>query len=143
VCLSVRNSASEYGLSSETCGRLKARYDTEPLQGCDESTRAHRFAVVRVQNEALGIELALATGVCDELGGDLCRAALGDAPADDTAAPDIERQIKVQVEAPDGCREPSDVPAPDLIGTGRSMQPRRTGDVALRASDCIAGLRTR
>src|SRR6185437_1999811 len=108
----------------------EGRYDPEPLQRCDEGTGAHRFAVVGVQYEALGIEVTLSAGVGDELGGDLCRASLGDAPADDTTAPDIQHQIKVQVYAPHGRRQPGDVPAPDLVGAAGPMQPRSAADVS-------------
>jgi hypothetical protein len=68
--------------------------------------------------------------VSDELGGDLCRTSLGDAPADNASAPDIEHQVKVQVYASYGCCKPGNVPTPDLIGSDSPMQPRRAGDLS-------------
>jgi hypothetical protein len=96
----------------------------------DEGAGAHWFAVVGVEHKTSGIEIALAAGLGYEFRGDLRRVAVCDSPPDDTAAPDINHQIQMQVDAPHGRRQPGDVPAPDLIRTSRVVDRCGTGDVS-------------
>jgi len=90
-----------------------------------------------VEHEASRIEVTLAAGLSDELHGDQRRVSGCDSPPDDATAPDIHYQIQKQVYAPHGRGQPGDVPAPDLIGTGSSMERGGTGGVS-SANDPLA-----
>src|SRR6516165_1370875 len=56
----------------------------EPLERGDQGAGTHGLAVVRVQHQALWIQVALAADLSDELGGDLCGLRFCDSPSDDT-----------------------------------------------------------
>ena len=63
----------------------------------------------------------LAAGICKELPGELRAFAMGDHPADNVAAEDIEHDVKVEVSPLGRPKQFSDVPAPELVG-GRGEQ---------------------
>lgn len=93
-CFSVRKSASEYALSSDTCGRLKD--GTMPRRCIVASIvlPAHRRAVVRVQDEAIRVNAFVAADARDHVRGELGGLALLDRPASDAATPDVEDEIQ-------------------------------------------------
>src|SRR6185437_6736165 len=68
-------------------------------------------------------------GLGDQFRGNLRRVAVCDASADDTAALDIHDQVKVEVHPAHGGRQPSDIPAPHLIGASRPMQRHCTSEI--------------
>src|SRR6478672_2647978 len=90
VCFGVRNSASEYGLSSETCGRLKD--GITPSHCKVESIVLPRMALPlsECSTRPPRIDIAFRARPGDECSRDVCRFAFGDVAANNTTAPDVQ-----------------------------------------------------
>jgi hypothetical protein len=90
------------------------------LQMALQRGRPHGVAVVGVQNQWLFKTLADAladAGPAHQIGCDGCVLALGEIAGDDLAVPDINHQVELEPDPPDGGGLVSDVPTPDLTWT--------------------------
>src|SRR4051812_12587490 len=67
------------------------------------------------------------SGLGDQTFGQRGLLAVGDHPADHVAAVDVEDDVQVEVRPLGGAEQLGDVPAPDLIGSGRQQLRLRVG----------------
>ena len=74
-----------------------------------------------MNGELIALDGLLAASILKELLGELSAFAMGDHPADDVAAEDIEHDVKVEVSPLGWAKQLGDVPAPELVG-GRGEQ---------------------
>ena len=77
---------------------------------------AHAGAAIGVQGERAGLDVVAGHGLGDQLLGQLGALALGDHPADDVAAEDVEDHVEVEAGPLGRPLELGDVPRPDLVG---------------------------
>jgi len=105
---------SENGLSFEVCGRLCEREIGEQEGG---GLGFHRPAAIGMQGELTGRHLVLGDGVLQQRLEEGSTFDIGDAPADDAAAEDVEDNVEVEVAPLGWPHQLGDVPGPDLVGT--------------------------
>ena len=112
----VLNCASEYGLSSETCGRLwllvMSRSTSSAATGLERMLAPRSACRVSMP----GTMSCRADGLGDELLGEVGALALGDHPAHDVAAEDVQDHVEVEAGPLRRPLELGDVPGPDLVG---------------------------
>ena len=77
---------------------------------------SHRPAAVGMQGKLAGRHLVFGDGVVEQGGEQRGAFGVGDAPADDAAAEDIEDDVEVEVGPLGRADELGDVPGPDLVG---------------------------
>ena len=78
----------------------------------------HRRTAIGVHRELAGRDLLRAAGVLDEPLGQLGAFAIGDHPADDVAAKDIQDDVEMIGGPLHRAAQLGDVPTPQLIGCG-------------------------
>src|SRR5450759_3991836 len=83
----VRNWLSEYGLSSQTCGRLWVLV----------TTRSASRKAIGMQRELAGPDVLFRATLLDQPLGQFRTLAMRDHPADDVAAEHIEDHVEVEV----------------------------------------------
>src|SRR6266704_3202229 len=114
----VRNWLSEYGLSSETCGRLCVLVTPRSA-----SRKATGLELIDVPRSACSVSCPGRMFCFAQLSaisrlGQLRAFAHGHHPAGDVAAEDIEDHVEIKVGPLGGPQQLGDVPAPELIGRG-------------------------
>jgi hypothetical protein len=77
--------------------------------------RGHRRPAVSVDGKLAGGDSLPLASLFDELLGERCALAVGDHPADDVAAEDVEDDVQVQVGPLRRAKQLRDVPAPHLV----------------------------
>ena len=78
----------------------------------------HRRAAVGVQGEGLGGDVLFDTGVLDEPRGECGALALGDHPAHDVTAEEVDQDVEVEVRPALWPEQARDVPRPGLVRGG-------------------------
>src|SRR6185437_3829781 len=84
---------------------------------------AHGRTAVGMNAELAGLDVLLLASFLDELAGQSGAFAQGHHPADHVAAEDVEDDIEIKVGPLGGTAQLSDVPAPQLIGSGGQQLP--------------------
>src|SRR5450830_1260464 len=103
-------------------------FDTQVRQELGHGPRAHRASAVGVSGQLAGGDPLLAAGLGDQLRGQGRRLGVGQQPAHDVAAEDVEQDVEVQVGPLLKGQEFRDVPGPDLVGArGQKLRPGING----------------
>src|SRR5450830_1723596 len=103
-------------------------FDTQVRQELGHGPGAHRASAVGVSGQLAGGDPLLAAGLGDQLGGQRRRLGVGQQPAHDVAAEDVEQDVEVQVGPLLKGQELRDVPGPDLVGArGQELRPGING----------------
>src|SRR5271168_186234 len=111
----VRNWLSEYGLSSETCGRLCVL--VTPKSASKNATGLELIDVPRSACSVSALDILFRATLLDQPLGQLRAFAHRYHPAGDVAAEHIEDHVKIKVGPLGGPQQLGDVPAPELIGS--------------------------
>src|SRR5229473_2106167 len=119
--LSVLNWASEYGLSSETCGRLWVLATSRSTSKAATGLRRFAGAAIGMQRQRAGGDVMLGHGLGDQRFGQLRGLPQGDHPADHIAAEDVEDHVQVIATPLDRALEFRDIPTPHFIGPHRQQ----------------------
>src|ERR1035437_2304474 len=114
----VRNWLSEYGLSSETCGRLWVFVTPKSA-----SRKATGLELIDVPRSACNVswpgpDVLFRATLLDQPLGQFGALPHRDHPAGDVAAEDIEDYVEVEVGPLGRPQQFGDVPTPELIGRG-------------------------
>jgi hypothetical protein len=80
----------------------------------------HRAAAVGVQGEGALVDVVFARGLADEVFGQVGGLAVGDHPADDAAAVDVDDRVKRVPDALVQAADFGDAPGPDPVGGART-----------------------
>src|SRR5665647_225014 len=91
------------------------------LQGGQHRGTFHRAAIVRVQHYLVRCNVFPLANITHDRTGQFTALSLVDLPAYDFSAKNIQKQVKVKIDADDPSRQIRDVPAEQLIG-GRCTQ---------------------
>ena len=97
-------------------GAAQRAGDPEVGEELGGALAGHRRAAVRMQGEHLGLDALLETGFLDQRRGERGVLPIGNHPAHDAAAEDVEQDIEVEGRPAFGPPEPGDIPGPGLVG---------------------------
>ncbi len=124
MCLSVRNSASEYGLSLHTCGRLNDGTMPSHCKVAIIVLPRIGFPLSACSTSPVRIDAAFRTDPLHERGRSLGALVLVDVPAHDPPAPHVDDQIQTKKPPADHRRKVGNIPAPDLVRPHRPVDGR-------------------
>ena len=97
-------------------GAAQRAGDPEVGEELGGALAGHRRAAVRMQGEHLGLDALLETGFLDQRRSERGVLPIGNHPAHDVAAEDVEQDIEVEGRPAFGPPEPGDIPGPGLVG---------------------------
>ena len=116
---SVLNVASMKGLSLLMAGRLRVLATPRRCIAAMHCFSFHRHSVVRVHCQLARRDAVARADVTQQLSCEFAALAIEHLPADDLAAEQVFEQVQIKVLATHLSGQVCDVPAEDLIGSGR------------------------
>src|ERR1019366_2401222 len=116
--LRVLNWLSEYGLSSETCGRLWVLVMPRSASISATGFGGHRGSAIGVDGQSVCHDGLFLAGCRDQPFGQLGSFASCHHPAHHIAAEDVQDDVEMEIGPLGWAQQLRNIPCPDLIGSG-------------------------
>src|SRR5258708_5767762 len=112
---------SENGLSLEVCGLLCDLVTPRSASKSAVAFGSHRTTPIGVQGKLTFRRRIFGDGVLEQCGEQCGAFSVGDTPADDAPAEDVDDDVEVEVGPFGGSHQLGDIPGPDHVGCLRQQ----------------------